>query len=69
MAPELTVVVASHDRPLRLRWLLNALADQTLERGRWEVAVGHDCSGAAREETERLLGDHPLAHEGVRGRE
>ena len=26
----LSIVVASRDRPLRLRWLLNALADQTL---------------------------------------
>ena len=29
-APLITVAVASHDRPLRLRWLLNALEEQTL---------------------------------------
>lgn len=38
-APDLSVVVASHDRPLRLRWLLNALEEQTLERERWEVVI------------------------------
>ena len=42
MAPEIAVVVASHDRPLRLRWLLEALADQTLARYRFEVVVAHD---------------------------
>ena len=30
-AADIAVVVPSHDRPLRLRWLLNALADQTLD--------------------------------------
>ena len=38
-SPEISVVVASHDRPLRLRWLLNALEEQTLERDRWEIVV------------------------------
>ncbi len=57
-APELSVVVASHDRPLRLRWLLNALDRQTLEHGRWEVVVCHDSTGSA---TDRLLSAHPLA--------
>ena len=40
--PDLTVAVASHERPLRLRWLLNALEEQTLERARFEVVVCHD---------------------------
>ena len=62
VTPELSVVVPSHDRPLRLRWLLNALEQQTLDRGRWEVIVGHDSSG---EETEELLTTHPLARAGV----
>ena len=62
MGPEISVVVASHDRPLRLRWLLNALEEQTLERGRWEVVVGHDSAGA---ETEQLLRTHPLAADGT----
>ncbi|MDX6659127.1 MAG: hypothetical protein QOH62_3920, partial [Solirubrobacteraceae bacterium] len=40
--PLISVVVPSHDRPLRLRWLLNALDEQTLAREQWEVIVAHD---------------------------
>jgi glycosyltransferase involved in cell wall biosynthesis len=61
-APEIAVVVPSHDRPVRLRFLLNALEEQTLEQGRWEVVVGHDSAGP---ETEELLRTHPLAAAGV----
>jgi glycosyltransferase involved in cell wall biosynthesis len=61
MAPEIAVVVASHDRPLRLRWLLEALAEQTLARDRFEVVVAHDSTGP---ETEALLHTHPLARAG-----
>jgi glycosyltransferase involved in cell wall biosynthesis len=60
--PEISVVVASHDRPLRLRWLLNALEDQTLPRDRWELIVAHDSVGP---ETDELLTSHPLAREGT----
>lgn len=60
--PEVTVVVPSHERPLRLRWLLNALEEQSLPRERWEVVVVHDSAGP---ETERLLTEHPLANAGV----
>ena len=60
--PEISVVVPSHDRPLRLRWLLNALEEQTLPRERWEVIVGHDSAGP---ETEELLRTHPLAEDGT----
>lgn len=60
--PEISVVVPSHDRPLRLRWLLNALEDQTLARGRWEVIVSHDSVGP---ETDKLLREHPLALDGT----
>ena len=60
--PEISVVVPSHDRPLRLRWLLNALEEQTLPRERWEIVVGHDSSGP---ETEELLRTHPLAVDGT----
>jgi glycosyltransferase involved in cell wall biosynthesis len=60
--PEIAVVVPSHDRPLRLRWLLNALEEQTLPQDRWEVIVGHDSSSP---ETELLLTEHPLARAGV----
>jgi GT2 family glycosyltransferase len=60
--PEVAVVVPSHDRPVRLRWLLNALAEQTLPRARWEVVVCHDSMGP---ETEELLRGHPLATAGT----
>jgi glycosyltransferase involved in cell wall biosynthesis len=60
--PQLSVVVASHDRPLRLRWLLNALAEQTLDSARWEVVVCHDSAGP---ETDELLRDHELARLGI----
>ena len=60
--PDISVVVPSHNRPLRLRWLLNALEEQTLERGRWEVVVCHDSSGP---ETEDLLRTHALAADGT----
>jgi GT2 family glycosyltransferase len=56
--PDIAVVVPSHDRPLRLRWLLNALEEQTLPRERFEVVVAHDSNGP---ETEELLRTHPLA--------
>src|SRR5687768_188120 len=59
--PEISVVVASHDRRVRLRWLLNALEAQTLDAARWEVVVGHDSRGP---ETEALLRGHPLAATG-----
>jgi GT2 family glycosyltransferase len=61
-SPQVTVVVASHARALRLRWLLNALEEQTLERSAWELVVVHDNAG---EETERLLHEHPLAQDGT----
>ena len=60
--PDISVVVPSHDRPLRLRWLLNALEEQTVERERFEVVVAHDSSGP---ETEELLDTHPLTGAGV----
>jgi glycosyltransferase involved in cell wall biosynthesis len=60
--PEIAVVVPSHDRPLRLRWLLNGLEDQMLERDRFEVIVCHDSSGP---ETGELLETHPLASSGT----
>jgi GT2 family glycosyltransferase len=60
--PRVSVVVPSHDRPLRLRWLLNALEEQTLGVGSFEVIVAHDSSDP---ETEELLRTHPLADAGV----
>jgi GT2 family glycosyltransferase len=59
---EVSVVVPSHERPLRLRWLLNALEEQTLDRSRWELVVVHDSRG---DESEELLRTHPLAAAGV----
>lgn len=55
--PRVSVVVPSHDRPLRLRWLLEALAEQTLPREAFEVVVVHDSRG---DETDRLLATHRL---------
>lgn len=60
--PKLSVVVPSHDRPLRLRWLLNALAAQTLDASEWEVVVCHDSAGP---ETEQILTMHALAAAGM----
>ena len=59
---DISVVVPSHERPLRLRWLLNALEEQTLDRARWELVVVHDCRG---DESHELLAGHPLARDGV----
>ena len=55
-----SVVVASHGRHLRLRWLLNALEEQTLGEP-WEVVVVHDYDGPT---AERVLDDHPLTETG-----
>ena len=52
-----SVVVASHARPLRLRWLLNALEEQTLDPSLWQVLVVHDYDGTS---AERVLRQHPL---------
>jgi GT2 family glycosyltransferase len=60
--PEIAVVVPSHDRPGRLRFLLNALEEQTLDPARFEVVVAHDSSDP---ETEELLAGHPLAARGT----
>ena len=61
-APELSVLVPSHRRPLRLRWLLNALEEQTLDRELFEVVVAHD---AWDEEIDGMLHSHPLTAAGV----
>jgi GT2 family glycosyltransferase len=53
-------VVASHARRLRLRWLLNALEEQTCERA-WEVIVVHDYDA---ETARRVIEDHPLTRAG-----
>lgn len=55
-----SVVVASHARALRLRWLLNALEEQTLAEP-WEVVVVHDYRAHV---AERVLDRHPLAEAG-----
>ena len=56
-----SVVVASHARHLRLRWLLNALAGQTLAPESWELIVVHDYDTAT---ARRVLDEHPLAADG-----
>lgn len=62
-APEVAVCVASHHRPVRLRWLLEALAEQTFPRERFEVVVCH--SDGPGSEADRLLDGHRLAAAGV----
>jgi hypothetical protein len=56
-----TVVVASHARHLRLRWLLNALEEQTIGGKRWEAVVAHDYD---RETASRVVDRHPLRQAG-----
>ena len=60
--PEVSVVIPSHARRLRLRWLLNSLEEQTLARDRFEVIVVHDYGD---EDTRNVLDRHPLAEQGV----
>src|SRR4051812_33790830 len=62
MPPEISVVIPSHGRRLRMRWLLNALEEQTLERGCWEAVVVHDYSDA---DTEEIFARHPLVADGT----
>jgi GT2 family glycosyltransferase len=55
--PDVTVVVPSHGRRLRLRWLLNALEEQSLPPHRWEVVVVHDYGDR---EAQDLFRRHPI---------
>ncbi|HEU4979340.1 MAG TPA: glycosyltransferase, partial [Solirubrobacteraceae bacterium] len=59
--PAVSVVVASHGRPLRLRWLLNALEEQTL-REPWEAIVVHDYDAPT---ARRILEAHALCAAGT----
>lgn len=59
--PEISVVVPSHLRPLRLRWLLNALEEQSLAPDRWEAIVIHDDGD---NQAERALSEHGFADKG-----
>lgn len=59
--PEVSVVVASHQRPLRLLWLLNALEEQTLPTPAFEVVIVHDYGAAT---AARVIDAHPLAQAG-----
>ena len=58
---DVSVIVASHARRLRLRWLLNALEQQTLEPSRWEVVVVHDYDA---DTARRMIESHPLSRAG-----
>ena len=57
-----SVVVASHGRHLRLRWLLNALDEQTLDRRQWELIVVHTYD---EDTARRVIEAHPLSAAGV----
>lgn len=59
-SPAASVVIASHGRALRLRWLLNALAEQRFEEP-WEVVVVHTYD---EETASRVLERHPLHADG-----
>ena len=59
MSPRVCVVVPSHARPLRLRWLLNALEEQGLPREEFEVVVAHDSDYD-------FVGGHPVAPREIR---
>ena len=62
--PEIAVVIASHNRALRLRWLLNSLEDQSLDRHRFEVIVAHDSDDDGA--TAKLLAEHPINATAIR---
>jgi GT2 family glycosyltransferase len=55
VAPALAVVVPTRGRPLRLRWLLNALAEQSLAG--FDVVVAHNPDDAA---TAAVLRGYPV---------
>lgn len=57
-----SVVVPSRGRRMRLRWLLNALAEQTIVE-QWEVVVVHDYDS---DTAARVLERHPLARARLR---
>jgi glycosyltransferase involved in cell wall biosynthesis len=57
-----SVVVPSHARHLRLRWLLNALEEQSLPPSRWEAVVVHDYDA---ETARRVVERHPLSEAGL----
>ena len=60
-SPAVSVVVASHARELRLRWLLNALEEQQCDED-WEVVVVHDYDETT---AARLIEAHPLYETGT----
>jgi Glycosyltransferase like family 2 len=62
MTPRLAVAIPTHARPLRLRWLLNALEEQTLARDAFEVIVCFDAGDA---QTAEVVDTHPLAPRAV----
>jgi GT2 family glycosyltransferase len=57
LTPAVAVVVATRDRPVRLRWLLNALDEQDTRD--FEVVVAHNSSGP---ETAALLAERGVHH-------
>jgi hypothetical protein len=60
--PAVTVVIPLASKPVRARWLLNALEEQTLPRSRWEALVVH--ANASPADLARLS-RHPLVTDGT----
>lgn len=55
--PQASVAVVSRGRPVRLRWMLNAFAEQTIDPDQFEVIVARD---DADQDTRRVLETHIL---------
>lgn len=60
--PDVSVVIASHNRRLRLLWQLNSLEEQSIGLERFEVIVVHDYPD---EVAAGIIDRHPLATAGV----
>jgi glycosyltransferase involved in cell wall biosynthesis len=61
-SPAISVVVPTRDRPVRLRWLLNALRDQSVGLDRFEVIVANGSQSA---DTTAMLREHELTRQGL----
>ena len=65
--PEISVVIATHDREERLERALAALAEQTLDAERFEVVVVRSSATTPSARTPEGMAVRFLAHDGTRG--